>query len=1004
MKTHETIATVEDQLVALKDAFATCVRASDAPAASLLMLDRRGDSIDSLLASFKEHVIASGGTFITGTWREGFVRPFGGLLDIVDALAEKVFTSQPELLQRYSLTVVNLLPIWRRVDALHKIGELRSGLADFVLHGDRAGLKDFYWKRNVAPLVAADLVHFTVDAAVALAESTGAPTVLCFKDAHLADHHTAEVLQLLSGYSWQRPVLLCATAREWTETLDSRLKAASDEPHAWQVTPLASDGDAEDSVLTHEKWLTPRWRQVVQSASVLTLPFDAPALKALLPEALAASAEQSLEALVDEGVLHRFGAARFSFSSPNLRDAVYRSLDVEPLRQLHVAALEVEKGDSYAALWHALKADLREEIKRHSIKATESAWAVSDYGSAIVLAKHHLAAVNGDSAFNGDLLMALLHYDAGQYQETERCLTEALRQPSSNTLQYTVFERLLGYNAIFGLGDFERGREIMESVLQGFESRGLQQDAGYVRNTIAYTLFCMRRFDDAVEMEKTALKLLESSDRPGGFLFSVLQLNLGRVYRSLGFHDQALRLFKTGVDAPSLEQSPYMLLIFHTTLAQCYAKRGEYAEAVTAFHHCLDLARDLELENASDPVLNSLSRPLGKPLSDRTTRGDEVFFYLYLNLALAYRRLGLSSRSEAYLAGMKKCWGFLGHEIWRAAEAVVAGGAPLAVTSRRHAAKEFADETVEAERHFDGLMFGEAGAEQHLARAVADLLAEGKVVALAGPRAVGPNVYSFGSLVLYDPREPQLAERVNAEVGAYSSRHARTALLLPEAVSLFGIGIEPQPLILQEATLKPQYREEMAALVPYRIRVQVLSHEFDGLLFEILTDFARQTGTGVLAAVPFHHRGRDLAVSAVKASSAFLMSSIDHLVLGERLLTKTWGPAADENILPFRPRLSRNASIFRKAGIEETDTFLLLVRTWSFHNYLRLHREMRPILDLCDGQRSVAEVIRQMQAGLPPDSHMEQKVCAFLRKLGRQSAVVFDDPLVQRAEAVMSHA
>jgi tetratricopeptide (TPR) repeat protein len=1003
MRLHEPTTSVEDELAALKDAFATCGRASYTPVAGLLMLDRHGHSVDALLASFERHVITSGGTFITGTWREGFIRPFGGLLDVVDALAEKVFTSQPELLHRYSLTVVNLLPAWRKAETLRKVGELRSGLADFVLHGDRAGLKDFYWKRNVAPLVAADLVHFTVDAAVALAESTGAPTVLCFRDAHLADHHTAEVLQLLSGYSWQRPVLLCATAREWTETLESRLAAAPDERHAWHVTPLAGDADAEDFVPTHEGWLTPRLRQVVQSASVLVLPFDASALKALLPEALGASAEQSLAALLDEGVLHRFGAARFSFSSPNLRDAVYRSLEVEPLKRLHAAALEVEKTDSYAALWHASKAELPEEIKHQSIKATESAWAVSDYGSAIVLAKQYLGAANGDGAFSGDLLMALLHYDAGQHQETDRYLTEALKQPRSDTLQYIVFERLLGYNAIFGLGDFERGREIMESVLQGFEARGLQQDAGYVRNTIAYSLFCMRRFDDAVEMERTALKLLESSDRPGGFLFSVLQLNLGRVYRSLGFHDQALSLFKTGLDAPNLEQSPYMLLIFHTTLAQFYVTRGEYAEAVAAFHHCLDLARDLELENASDPVLNSLSRPVGKLLSDRTTRGDEVFFYLYLNLALAYRQIGLNSRSEGYLAGMKKCWGFLGHDVWRAAEAVVAGGAPLAVTSRRDAAKEFAEEVGEAECRFEGLMFEEAGAE-HLARRVADILAEGKVVALAGPRAVGPNVHSFGSLVLYDPREPQLAERVNAEVGAYGSKRARTALLLPEAVGLFGIGIEPLPLVLQEATLKPQYREEMAALVPYRSRVQVLSHEFDGLLFEILTEFAQRTGIGVLAAVPFHTRGRDLAVSAVKASSAFLISSIDHLVLGERLLTKTWGPAADENILPFRPRLSRNASIFRKAGVEETDKFLLLVRTWSFHNYLRLHREMRPILDLCDGQRSVAEIVHQMEAGLPPDSQLEQRVCAFLRKLGRQSAIVFDDPLVRTAEAVKSHA
>ncbi|MCA1636051.1 MAG: tetratricopeptide repeat protein [Acidobacteria bacterium] len=699
---------------------------------------------------------------------------------------------------------------------------------------------------------------------------------------------------------------------------------------------------------------------------------------------------------VEEGVLRRFGAARFAFASPALRDSAYLSLDAGSLKRLHGAALEIEGEDSYAAVWHAARAGLREEVRRHSIKATERAWAVSDYGSAITTAKQYVEAVNGDgdSAVNGDLLMALLHYEAGQHAETERYLAEALKA-KSDSAHHSVLERLLGYNAIFGLGDFERGRGIMETVLRSFEARGLQQDAGYVRNTIAYTLFCTRRFDDAVEMERTALKLLENSDQPGGFLSSVLQLNLGRVYRTLGFHDQALRLFKNGLDAPNLEQSPYMLLIFHTTLAQFYSTRGEYAEAVAAFHHCLDLARDLELENASDPVLNSLSRHVGKPLTDRTTRGDEVFFYLYLNLALAYRRMGLKSRSEAYLAGMRGCWGFLGEDVWRAAEAVLDGAAPPAQESGRDVAGEFAEEAAEVERRFEGLTFEAAGAES-LARAVAGALADGKVVALAGPRSPGPNAHGLGSLVLYDAREPELAERVNAEVGAYGSPRARTALLLPEALRHFDGGVGPLPLVLQEATLKPSSREELRALVPYGSRVQVLSPEFDGLLFEILREFAQRTGTGVLAALPFHLRGRDLAVTPSKALSAYLVSSIDHLVLGERLLAKRWGATAEQNILPFRPRLSRNASIFRKSGGEEQDSFLLLVRTWSFHNYLRLRREMRPVLDLCDGQRSVAEVVCQLGAGSSPDARLEQQVCAFLRKLARQCAVVYDDPFSER--------
>ena len=160
----------------------------------------------------------------------------------------------------------------------------------------------------------------------------------------------------------------------------------------------------------------------------------------------------------------------------------------------------------------------------------------------------------------------------------------------------------------------------------------------------------------------------------------------------------------------------------------------------------------------------------------------------------------------------------------------------------------------------------------------------------------------------------------------------------------------------------------------------------------------------MLAAVPFHLRGRDLAVTAPQALSAFLISSVDQLLFADRLLAKTWGVDAAENILRFRPRLSRNASIFRKARDDDAETFLVLVRAWSFHNYLRLHRRMRPVLDLCDGRRSVADIVRELERDAPADARLEQRTCDFFRKLWRQGAVVFDDPLVEQPEPVVTHA
>ncbi len=284
MRTEETSAAVVERLAALKESFAA--RAGAPNAATGWLLVGRGASAGHLLSSFAREVAAAGGTFVEGAWRAGLVRPFGGLLDVVDALAENMLAAQPELLRRYSLTLTNLLPSLRRAEALRKTGELRSGLADYVLHGDRAGLKDFYWKRNVAPLVAADLVHFTLAAATALAESAGAPTVLCLRDVHFADRQTAELIQILNGYSWRQPVLLCATADELTGPLESWLVKGEGSKQAWRVIELdeKSAPDAEEDFTPNRfKRLTPAQRRGLQSASVLALPFEAQAVASLPP-------------------------------------------------------------------------------------------------------------------------------------------------------------------------------------------------------------------------------------------------------------------------------------------------------------------------------------------------------------------------------------------------------------------------------------------------------------------------------------------------------------------------------------------------------------------------------------------------------------------------------------------------------------------------------------------------------------------------------------------------
>jgi hypothetical protein len=279
---------------------------------------------------------------------------------------------------------------------------------------------------------------------------------------------------------------------------------------------------------------------------------------------------------------------------------------------------------------------------------------------------------------------------------------------------------------------------------------------------------------------------------------------------------------------------------------------------------------------------------------------------------------------------------------------------------------------------------------EELARRAAADLAAGRVVAVARWREVGPGIRTPDCLVLYTPHNTEAAQRINAEIGAQTLSAARSALVLPEEVERF-TDLASLPLVLQEASLRPGERNGLRALQPLRSRVQVLFPEHDGFLAALLRDLRRQTGVGIVAAVPFHLRGRDLAATPEKALTDFLISSADTLVLGDHLFAKAHGAAADQNLLPFRPRLSEQASILHGSA-EEAGTFLVRVRIWTYQICMRLRNETRPVLEMCDGRASVAEILRRTNGSIAESPDGPAQVCGFLRDLWHQGVICFEGP------------
>lgn len=985
---------IERCLEMLTSAYAVRCHRPEAASSCWLVIDPNGSRANQLLTSFDQHVSAEGGLLIAGAWRENLLRPYGGILELVDRIASVVLEDQPELLARYNLSLVNLLPAWRRVGFLRGTRLLRSGLANFVLHKDKAGLSDFYWKRDVATGVIADLIHFMLDSASAIIESTGSMPVYFLQDLHLANPLALSTLRLLNNYASRAPVLICATTRRLSEQDRSLLAASSNATQGWSIVELSGSPDESEWMDTSIALrIAPNHLEFLQAASVLILPFDLSTLLRLVPQPLHINAEEVLEALTEERVIRLYGKERYGIPSARLRDVVYNSLSADQLKQLHSNALTVESVDPFAAAWHSISASLRPEISRYSLQALEQAWAVSDYDCAVALAEHCLAAM-GQGQINGDVLMALIHYEACRYEEVERFLLQALTQWQLKNIDDTTLKLLLGYNVVFGLNDFDRGRMILQEVLNALEEEGRHEEAGAVRNSIAFALARAGKTDDAIEMEKLTLALIESPEQTGGGLASILRLNLGRLYRNLGFSDQALAFLKKAMDEQNNEFSPYMLLIFHSTLAQLHTARREYTEALNDYHHCLAIARDLKLEHVSYPILNLLSSPVGLLPSGCATRGDEVLYYLYVSLALACRRLGLNNRASAYLDGMRSSWKFLCAEVFKKAEETLNAVKPTPVACKQDEPHGFEKDSHMLLHRFAHLVQKVTGGER-LVDGVAEALANKQAVAFVRPREIARGIHLVDGLVLYDPREILLAKRINAEIDTYNSPMARTALLLPEAIEMFS-GLSCTPLVVQEASIKPRYRNELPALVPVRIRLQVLLPEFDGIIFNLLQAFAERSRTGVLAAVPFHLRERDLAITPQKAISSYLVSSIDCLVLGDSLLRKVYGITADENLLPFRPRLSKHAAILEKSNnAEEQNTFMIMIRIWAYHSCMRLHDETRAILNLCDGKRSVADIAHHLETEFEGIPNWKADVSSFFRNLWRNGAIIFEEPIFQ---------
>ena len=196
--------------------------------------------------------------------------------------------------------------------------------------------------------------------------------------------------------------------------------------------------------------------------------------------------------------------------------------------------------------------------------------------------------------------------------------------------------------------------------------------------------------------------------------------------------------------------------------------------------------------------------------------------------------------------------------------------------------------------------------------AVADLLAEGKVVGLHqgrmefGPRALG------GRSILGDPRSPKMQSVMNLKIKYRESfRPFAPSVLREEVGDWFDLENE-SPYMLLVAGVTPERRRVMTETeeslwgieklniarseipavthVDFSARIQTVRKDVAPFYWAILDAFRRKTGCPVVVNTSFNVRGEPIVCTPEDAYRCFMRTEMDAFVLGDFVLDKSSQP------------------------------------------------------------------------------------------------------------------
>lgn len=171
---------------------------------------------------------------------------------------------------------------------------------------------------------------------------------------------------------------------------------------------------------------------------------------------------------------------------------------------------------------------------------------------------------------------------------------------------------------------------------------------------------------------------------------------------------------------------------------------------------------------------------------------------------------------------------------------------------------------------------------------VADLLAQGKIVGwFQGRMEFGPRALGARS-ILMSPTKPENKNIINAQVKFREAYRPFCPSLLEEAADEYLVNARPSPFMILSFAVRPDKRHEIPAVthVDGTCRPQTVERDVNPRYWRLIKRFEERTSVPVVLNTSLNVRGQPIACSPSDALAAFFTGGLDHMAMGNLLISK----------------------------------------------------------------------------------------------------------------------